>query len=112
MRNFSGEKKHSPKLENTENCNLKIVYPKIYPVNIINTTCKPAKTIPSNQQYNHNKCTPKKRDKLTDSISELATDLPGKLLIYFLNSGQNGEIIAVNAISAELSIGLISVKAP
>jgi hypothetical protein len=88
------------------------VYPKIYPVNTINTTCKPAKTIPSNRQYNHNKCTPKKRDKLTDSISELATHLPGKLLIYFLNSGQNGEIVAVNAISAELSIGLISVKAP
>jgi len=39
---------------------------------------------------------PKKREKLTDSISELATDLPGKLLIYFLNSGQNGEIVAEN----------------
>ncbi len=73
-----------------------IVYPKIYPVNIINTTCKPAKTIPPNQQYNHNKCTPKKLEKLTHSISELTTDLPGKLLIYFLNSGQNGEIVAVN----------------
>jgi hypothetical protein len=72
------------------------VYPKIYPVNIINTTCKPAKTIPPNQQYNHNKCTPKKLEKLTHSISELTTDLPGKLLIYFLNSGQNGEIVAVN----------------
>jgi pyruvate kinase len=74
------------------------VYPKIYPVNIINTTCKPAKTIPPTKQYNHNKCTQKKeREKLADSISELATDLPGKLLIYFRSSGQNGEIVAVNA---------------
>jgi hypothetical protein len=70
----------------------------MYPVNIINTTCKPAKTIPPTQQYNHKKCTQKEREreKLADSISELATDLPGKLLTYFLNSGQNGEIVAVN----------------
>jgi hypothetical protein len=33
---------------------------------------------------------------LADNIPELATDLPGKLLIYFINSGQNGEIVAVN----------------
>jgi hypothetical protein len=40
-----------------------MVYPKMYPVNIINTTCKPAKTIPPTQQYNHKKCTQRERER-------------------------------------------------